>query len=69
MSNTYVFELDMTCEGCANTARKVLAKLGGDVSKVDVDLPSKKITVTTTLPSDTILQTLQKTGKACKLIS
>uniref|UniRef100_A0A0M3II72 Copper transport protein ATOX1 n=1 Tax=Ascaris lumbricoides TaxID=6252 RepID=A0A0M3II72_ASCLU len=93
---TYVFELAMTCEGCANAARKVLSKLGdalhlfsrvvqfhlpcdpkftprlllaGDVSNVDIDIPAKKVSVTTTLPADTILETLMKTGKECRRIS
>uniref|UniRef100_A0A0N5AMS6 Copper transport protein ATOX1 n=1 Tax=Syphacia muris TaxID=451379 RepID=A0A0N5AMS6_9BILA len=59
----------MTCEGCANAAKKVLSKLGEDVIKVDADISSRKLTVTTNLQSDVILNALKKTGKNCSLVS
>uniref|UniRef100_A0AC34R6D0 HMA domain-containing protein n=1 Tax=Panagrolaimus sp. JU765 TaxID=591449 RepID=A0AC34R6D0_9BILA len=67
MSNTYVFNLDMTCESCANAAKRVLGKLGDKVSDVTTDVASKTVTVTTSLPSDEILTALKKTGKAVSL--
>uniref|UniRef100_A0A0K0EJT2 Copper transport protein ATOX1 n=1 Tax=Strongyloides stercoralis TaxID=6248 RepID=A0A0K0EJT2_STRER len=68
MSNTFVFEMNMTCEGCANAAKKVLSKLGDKVSSVETDVGSKTVKVTTTLDSSTIQAQLEKTGKAIKLI-
>uniref|UniRef100_A0A0R3S2N9 Copper transport protein ATOX1 n=1 Tax=Elaeophora elaphi TaxID=1147741 RepID=A0A0R3S2N9_9BILA len=59
----------MTCEGCANAARKVLSKLGADVSDIRIDVDAQRVTVETTLPADSILATLEKTGKKCKRIS
>ncbi|VDN05060.1 unnamed protein product [Thelazia callipaeda] len=63
------FELDMTCEGCANAARRVLSKLGDDVSDVQINIAAKRVTVTTKLPAETVLLTLKKTGRKAKLIS
>jgi len=57
----------MTCEGCANAAKRVLGKLGDKVSNVVTDVPSQTVTVTTSLPSDEILETLKKTGKAVSI--
>ncbi|KAE9546043.1 hypothetical protein FO519_010745, partial [Halicephalobus sp. NKZ332] len=28
MSHNYIFSMEMTCEGCANAAKRVLGKLG-----------------------------------------
>uniref|UniRef100_A0A914V4A3 Copper transport protein ATOX1 n=1 Tax=Plectus sambesii TaxID=2011161 RepID=A0A914V4A3_9BILA len=66
--HTYTYEVGMTCEGCANAARKVLGKLGDKVSKVDIDVGAKTVKVTTTASQDEILETLKKTGKETKLI-
>ncbi|EJD74060.1 hypothetical protein LOAG_18571 [Loa loa] len=68
MSNTYTFELSMTCDGCANAVRKVLSKLGADISDVQINLETQRVIVTTTLSADSILAVLQKTGKECKQI-
>lgn len=68
MANTYTFELNMTCDGCANAARKVLSKLGDDISDVQISIQDQRVVVTTTLPADSILAVLQKTGKKCKQI-
>lgn len=60
----------MTCEGCANAARRVLSKLGEDKVTVDkIDVDTKQVIVTTDLPASQILQTLEKTGKAVKQMS
>ncbi|MFH4982424.1 hypothetical protein AB6A40_009133 [Gnathostoma spinigerum] len=67
MSKIYSFKFEMSCDGCANAARKVLSKLGSDVTDVDVNVNEGKIKVTTNLPSSTILETLKKTGKKCEL--
>ncbi|EFP04229.1 CRE-CUC-1 protein [Caenorhabditis remanei] len=63
----YVFEMGMTCGGCANAARRVLGKLGEDKVKIDdINVETKKITVTTDLPASDILEALKKTGKEIK---
>ncbi|VDD88455.1 unnamed protein product [Enterobius vermicularis] len=59
----------MTCEGCANAAKKVLSKFGDNVSEVNADIPRKRIVVTTNLSSDVILEALKKTGKECSLVT
>ncbi|CEF67993.1 Heavy metal-associated domain, HMA-containing protein [Strongyloides ratti] len=67
MSNNFVFEMNMTCEGCANAAKKVLSKLGDKVSSVETDVASRTVKVTTTLDSSVIQEQLEKTGKTIKL--
>ncbi|CAB3401462.1 unnamed protein product [Caenorhabditis bovis] len=65
----YVFEMGMTCSGCANAARKVLGKLGEDKLKIDdINVETKMITVTTELTADVVLEALKKTGKEVKLV-
>lgn len=60
----YTFEMAMTCEGCANAARRVLCKLGEDKVTIDkIDVDAKQVVVTSDLPASEILQTLLKTGK------
>uniref|UniRef100_A0A0K0ETW0 Copper transport protein ATOX1 n=1 Tax=Strongyloides venezuelensis TaxID=75913 RepID=A0A0K0ETW0_STRVS len=68
MSNIFIFEMDMTCEGCANAAKKVLSKLGDKVLSVETDVALKTVKVTTTLDSSSIQAQLEKTGKTIKLI-
>ncbi|XGW16860.1 hypothetical protein V3C99_001920, partial [Haemonchus contortus] len=62
----YTFEMAMTCDGCANAARRVLGKLGDKVSIDEVNVEKKKVVVTTDLPASEILETLKKTGKEIK---
>ncbi|VDM33980.1 unnamed protein product [Hydatigera taeniaeformis] len=58
----------MACEGCANAVKRVLSQLGNDVSSVHTDVTKNIVTVTSTLPERTILETLQKTSKPVKAI-
>ncbi|KAL5967804.1 Metal homeostasi factor ATX1 [Taenia solium] len=67
-SKTYNFEVEMTCEGCANAVKRVLSKLGSDVSSVHTDVDKNTVTVTSTLPEKTILETLLKTSKPVNVI-
>lgn len=60
--------MEMTCEGCANAAKRVLSKLGNDVSNVTTDVSTNTVIVTTTLPEETILEQLKKTTKPVKAI-
>jgi len=55
------FNMEMTCEGCSNAAKRVLAKIG--VTDVTADLTTKKLYVTSDKTSDELLETLKKTGK------
>ncbi|XP_052793411.1 copper transport protein ATOX1-like [Mya arenaria] len=59
----YVFDMEMTCGGCTNAARKVLEKIGVNKDDIDANLDAKTVTVTSTLSSDELLAALQKTGK------
>ncbi|CAH1266928.1 ATOX1 [Branchiostoma lanceolatum] len=66
-TQTHEFTVEMTCEGCSGAVNRVLGKKEG-VEKFDVDLPGKKVFVTTSLTSDEILETLKKTGKATNYV-
>ncbi|KAI6243866.1 Copper chaperone Atox1 [Aphelenchoides fujianensis] len=66
MSQTHHFTLAMTCEGCANAARRVLGRLGDKVQDVQIDVKSQKVDVTTDLSQEEILEVLKKTGKEVK---
>ncbi|XP_018017737.1 copper transport protein ATOX1 [Hyalella azteca] len=64
MAKVYEFDVAMTCEGCSGAAQRVLGKLGDKVSKVDIDLPNKKVYVTSaSLSAEELTETLKKTGK------
>ncbi|KAM5168522.1 copper transport protein ATOX1 isoform 1-T4 [Callospermophilus lateralis] len=60
------FSVDMTCEGCAEAVSRVLNKLGG--VDFNIDLPNKKVFIESEHSMDTLLATLNKTGKAVSYI-
>ncbi|AGO10860.1 AaceriAFR653Wp [[Ashbya] aceris (nom. inval.)] len=62
----YQFEVAMPCSGCSNAIDRVLRKLAPEVSKVDISLDAQTVDVYTTLPYDTILEKIKKTGKEIK---
>ncbi|XP_011494286.1 PREDICTED: copper transport protein ATOX1 [Ceratosolen solmsi marchali] len=64
---TYEYNVDMTCEGCSNAVQRVLGKVS-DISKLTIDLPSKKVFVTTNLDHNQILESIKKTGKTCSFV-
>ncbi|XP_014207067.1 copper transport protein ATOX1 [Copidosoma floridanum] len=64
---TFEYSVAMSCEGCSNAVNKVLGKISA-VKDVKIDLPAKKVFVTTTLDHDAVLELLKKTGKACSYI-
>ncbi|XP_022663678.1 copper transport protein ATOX1-like [Varroa jacobsoni] len=69
MSKVYEFEVEMTCEGCSGAVKRVLGKLDGQgVTKVEIDLPNKRVFITSTLTSDQLLEVIKKTGKNCSYI-
>ncbi|XP_053389442.1 copper transport protein ATOX1-like [Mercenaria mercenaria] len=65
---TQEFQMEMTCEGCSNAARRVLGKLGVSESDIQTDLQAQKVTVTSTFSKEKLLETLQKTGKKVSFI-
>ncbi|XP_016069322.1 PREDICTED: copper transport protein ATOX1 [Miniopterus natalensis] len=60
------FSVEMTCEGCSNAVARVLEKLGGVQS--EIDLPNKKVYIDSEHSVDTLLETLRKTGKTVTYI-
>ncbi|KAM9699517.1 copper transport protein ATOX1-like [Dama dama] len=53
---------DVTREGCSNAVARVVNKLGG--VQFDIDLPNKKVCISSEHGVDALLETLGKTGKA-----
>ncbi|XP_003490668.1 copper transport protein ATOX1 homolog [Bombus vosnesenskii] len=66
-SQVHEFNVEMTCEGCATAVTNVLNKKEG-INNVQVDLQGNKVSVTSALPSDEILQVIKKTGKSCQFL-
>lgn len=64
--NLYQFDVVMTCSGCSSAVERVLKKLEPDVSHIDISLPQQTVDVYTTLPYETILEKIKKTGKEVK---
>ncbi|BFZ14935.1 hypothetical protein BsWGS_17974 [Bradybaena similaris] len=62
-----VFQMAMTCEGCAAAAKRVLGK-HPEVSNVETNVEQQRVFVTSTLPPQLLLETLQKTGKECSYV-
>lgn len=54
----------MTCEGCSGAVERVLNRLKGQgVEDVSISLPEQKVSVTSSLSSDQLLEVIKKTGK------
>ncbi|SCW03086.1 LAFE_0G02630g1_1 [Lachancea fermentati] len=64
--NHHHFNVVMSCEGCSNAIKRALARLGSDVSKVEVSLEKQTVDVYSKLPFETILEKIKKTGKEVK---
>lgn len=58
--------MEMTCEGCSNAAKRVLAKIG--VDQVEADLSAQKLFVTSDKPQEELLAALKKTGKTVEYV-
>ncbi|XP_054713865.1 copper transport protein ATOX1-like [Uloborus diversus] len=68
-SQVHEFSVEMTCEGCSGAVNRVLGKLkGSGVEDFSVDLSNKKVFITSSLPTEQLLDTLKKTGKECNYI-
>ncbi|CAK1544695.1 unnamed protein product [Leptosia nina] len=64
MSSTHIFNVEMTCEGCSGAIERILNRLKGQgVEDVSISLPEQKVSVTSTLSSDQLLEAIKKAGK------
>jgi len=66
MAQKHEFNMEMSCEGCSNAAKRVLAKIG--VTDVTADLPKQRLYVVSDKPKEELLDTLKKTGKNVEYI-
>lgn len=64
--NHYQFSVVMSCSGCSNAVNKALSRLEPDVSRIDISLDAQTVDVYSTLPYETILEKIKKTGKEVK---
>ncbi|CAO3684459.1 unnamed protein product [Umbelopsis vinacea] len=64
----YKFNVAMSCSGCSNAVSRALNKLNG-VQNVNCNLDTQLVTVDTTLPKETVLAAIEKTGKAVSPIA
>ncbi|XP_023173076.1 copper transport protein ATOX1 [Drosophila hydei] len=62
------FKVEMSCGGCASAVEKCLAKLGDKVEKVNINLETKTVSVTSNLPSEELLAQLRKSGKTVSYV-
>lgn len=62
----FTFEVVMTCSGCSNAVNKALSRLEPDVSDIDISLENQTVDLDSTLPYDTVLEKIKKTGKEVK---
>eukprot|EP00568_Trieres_chinensis_P007143 CAMPEP_0183309298 /NCGR_PEP_ID=MMETSP0160_2-20130417/24909_1 /TAXON_ID=2839 ORGANISM="Odontella Sinensis, Strain Grunow 1884" /NCGR_SAMPLE_ID=MMETSP0160_2 /ASSEMBLY_ACC=CAM_ASM_000250 /LENGTH=77 /DNA_ID=CAMNT_0025473307 /DNA_START=101 /DNA_END=337 /DNA_ORIENTATION=+ len=60
-----MFDVGMTCEGCAGAVKRILGKVDG-VNNVDADVAAKRVTVThdDTVTKEMMLPKLEKWGAA-----
>lgn len=56
----------MTCSGCSNAVNKALSRLQPDVSNIDISLENQTVDLDSTLPYETVLEKIKKTGKEVK---
>lgn len=61
---THIFNVEMTCDGCSGAVERVLNRLKGQgVDNVSISLPDQKVSVTSSLSADQLLDIIKKTGK------
>ncbi|EQK98214.1 hypothetical protein G6O67_005792 [Ophiocordyceps sinensis] len=60
-THTYDFDITMTCGGCSGAIDRVLKKLQPE--SYEVSLENQTVKVVTTLPYETVLEKIVKTGK------
>ncbi|PCH38053.1 copper ion chaperone, partial [Wolfiporia cocos MD-104 SS10] len=63
-AHTYKFDVKMTCAGCSGAVERALKKAEVDgVTSYDVSLEKQEVIVKGTIPYDTLLEKIKKTGK------
>nr|AAV73808.1 antioxidant enzyme [Gryllotalpa orientalis] len=67
-SKVHEFKVEMTCGGCSSAVEKVLGKVKDGVEKVEISLDQQRVWVTSSLPSDELLEIIKKTGKTTEYI-
>ncbi|KAL5005351.1 hypothetical protein ScPMuIL_018807 [Solemya velum] len=63
----HIFQMEMTCEGCAGAAKRVLGKKEG-VTTVETSVEKQRVFVESELSSDELLEILKKTGKTVSYV-
>ncbi|KAH9876350.1 hypothetical protein J1614_004230 [Plenodomus biglobosus] len=67
MTHTYKFNVAMTCGGCSGAVERVLKKLEGVESfNVSLETQTAEVIAVDSLPYETVLEKIKKTGKAVK---
>ena len=64
----YKFKVEMTCGGCEKAVNAVLSRTAG-VDKVEIDLPTKLVTVDASISAEDVAAAIGRTGKACERLS
>lgn len=68
-SEIHEFQVEMTCDGCSGAVRKVMGKLEGKgVNKVEIDMEKQRVYVDSSLSTEDLLESLNKTGKKVSYI-
>ncbi|GIY24302.1 HMA domain-containing protein [Caerostris darwini] len=63
-AQVHEFTVEMTCEGCSGAVNRILGRLkGSGVEDFSIDLGNKKVFITSSLPPETLLESLKKSGK------
>jgi len=60
---THEFYCGMTCDGCKNAITRIVTRIPG-VSKLEADVPTKRVLVTGTASKDELHEKLSKWGQA-----
>ncbi|KAF2846373.1 copper chaperone-like protein [Plenodomus tracheiphilus IPT5] len=67
MTHTYKFNVAMSCGGCSGAVERVLKKLEGVESfNVSLETQTAEVVAADSLPYETVLEKIKKTGKAVK---
>ncbi|EPT06174.1 hypothetical protein FOMPIDRAFT_1109992 [Fomitopsis schrenkii] len=69
-THTYKFDVKMTCGGCSGAVERALKKATADglgVDSYDVSLEKQEVVVKGSIPYDTLLEKIKKTGKEVRM--
>lgn len=67
MAEKHEFQVAMACGACEKAVRAVLSKTPG-VETVTVDLETQRVRVGGSVPKDTLLERINKTGKKTEYV-